>query len=100
LLSVAVGFGNRIHAKPTTVQNIVSGALGLRLRLITGERLKTMRGTHKFQHLLIWFERGGWWFKVFSECFGPYPDPVEARYHLLVIQGLSRQLREVLSKQA
>lgn len=59
-----------------------------------------MRGTHKFQHLLIWFERGGWWFKVFSECFGPYPDAVEARYHLLVIQGLSRQLREVLSKQA
>jgi hypothetical protein len=25
---------------------------------------------------------------------------VEARYHLLVIQGLSRQLRDVLSKRA
>jgi hypothetical protein len=59
-----------------------------------------MRGAHKFQHPFIWFERDGWWFKVFSECFGPYPDLVEARYQLLVIQGLSRQLREVLSGQA
>ncbi|MFZ1642656.1 MAG: hypothetical protein WAV07_14730 [Candidatus Contendobacter sp.] len=56
-----------------------------------------MRGTHKLQHPFIWFERGGWWFKVFSECFGPYPDAIEARYHLLVIQGLSRQLRAVLA---
>ena len=59
-----------------------------------------MRGTHKFQHPLVWFERGGWWFKVFNEYFGPYPDLVEARYHLLVIQGLSRQLHNVLSRRA
>jgi hypothetical protein len=59
-----------------------------------------MRGMHKFQHPFIWFERGGWWFKVFGEGFGPYPDLVEARYHLLVIQGLSQQLRTVLSRQA
>lgn len=59
-----------------------------------------MRGTRESQHPLIWFERGGWWFKAFSECFGPYPDLSEARYHLRVLQGLSRQLRAVLSKQA
>jgi hypothetical protein len=59
-----------------------------------------MLGAPRIQYPFIWFERGGWWFKVFNECFGPYPDRVEARYHLLVIQGLSRQLRAALSSQA
>jgi hypothetical protein len=59
-----------------------------------------MRGANQLQHPFIWFERDGWWFKVFNECFGPYQDLVEARHHLLVIQGLSRQLRAVLSRQA
>ncbi len=56
-----------------------------------------MRGNYKLQHPFVWFERGGWWFKVLGECFGPYKDMVEARYNLLVIQGLSLQLREAIS---
>lgn len=47
---------------------------------------------HKLQHPFVWFESGGWWFKTFGECFGPYRDMTDARYQLLVIQGLSRQL--------
>lgn len=56
-----------------------------------------MRGNYKLKQPLVWFERGGWWFKVLGECFGPYQDVLEARYNLLVIQGLSLQLREALS---
>jgi len=58
-----------------------------------------MCGAHPLQHAFVWFERGGWWFKVFGECFGPYPNPIEARYYLQVIRGLSQQLRTVLSRQ-
>lgn len=57
-----------------------------------------MRGIQKPQHRFIWFEQDGWWFKVFGECFGPYPELGEAHYNLLVIQGLSRQLREAIAK--
>ncbi len=56
-----------------------------------------MRGIQKLQHPFVWFEQGGWWFKVFGECFGPYQELREARYNLLVIQGLSRQLREAIA---
>ncbi|MFO1370880.1 MAG: hypothetical protein U1F42_00190 [Candidatus Competibacteraceae bacterium] len=56
-----------------------------------------MRSNHKTQHSFIWFTDGGWWFKVFGECFGPYRDLGEARYNLLVIQGLSQQLRRAIS---
>ncbi len=56
-----------------------------------------MRGNYKFKHPFVWFERGGWWFKILGECFGPYQDRIEARYNLLVIQGLSLQLREAVS---
>jgi hypothetical protein len=53
-----------------------------------------MRGHHKLlHHPFVWFENGGWWFKIFGECFGPYWELVDARYNLLVIQGLSQQLR-------
>ena len=33
-----------------------------------------MRGVYKSQHPFVWFEESGWWFKVFGECFGPYPS--------------------------
>jgi hypothetical protein len=56
-----------------------------------------MRGSYKFHHPFVWFEKGGWWFKMFGECFGPYRDLLDARYNLLVIQGLSQQLREAIS---
>lgn len=56
-----------------------------------------MRGSYKFHHPFVWFENGGWWFKMLGECFGPYRDPLEARYNLLVIQGLGQQLREAIS---
>ena len=57
-----------------------------------------MRGNYKLKQPLVWFERGGWWFKILGECFGPYRDRIEARYNLLVIQGLSLQLREAISR--
>jgi hypothetical protein len=57
-----------------------------------------MRGNHKPQQPLVWFERGGWWFKILGECFGPYKEVTEARYHLLVIEGLSLQLRQAISR--
>ncbi len=56
-----------------------------------------MRGNHKLHHPFIWFENGGWWFKIFGECFGPYWDLADARYQLLVIQGLSQRLREAVA---
>ncbi len=60
--------------------------------------VKIMRGVYKSQHPFVWFEESGWWFKVFGECFGPYPELPEARYNLLVIQGLSQQLRQAIAK--
>jgi hypothetical protein len=57
-----------------------------------------MCSIHKPQYRFIWFERDGWWFKVFGECFGPYPELHEARYNLLVIQGLSQQLCAAIAK--
>ncbi len=56
-----------------------------------------MRTRYKFHHPFVWFEHGGWWFKVFGECFGPYSGMSEARHSLLVIQGLSQQLREAVA---
>lgn len=56
-----------------------------------------MRGSRKLQHPFVWFENGGWWFKTFGECFGPYQDIADARHQLLVIQGLSRQLRAAVA---
>ncbi len=56
-----------------------------------------MRGSRKLQHPFVWFENGGWWFKTFGECFGPYEDIADARHQLLVIQGLSRQLRAAVA---
>ncbi len=56
-----------------------------------------MRGYHKLHHPFVWFENGGWWFKTFGERFGPYQDPIEARYNLLVIQGLSSRLRQAVA---
>lgn len=52
----------------------------------------------KLHHPFIWFETDGWWFKAFGECFGPYQNPLDARYNLLVIQGLSQQLREAIAQ--
>jgi hypothetical protein len=57
-----------------------------------------MRGSYKPYHSLIWFETGGWWFKILGERFGPYRNPLDARYHLLVIEGLSQQLREAVAQ--
>jgi len=48
----------------------------------------------------VWFDRTGWWFKAFDECFGPYARPAEARHNLLVIQGLSRQLQHELQRRS
>ena len=48
---------------------------------------------------LVWFMDQGWWFQAFNQRFGPYPEIGEARYHLRVLQGLSRQLRAALSQQ-
>lgn len=56
-----------------------------------------MRTRYKFHHPFVWFENGGWWFKVFGECFGPYQGLIEARYNLLVIQGLSQQLQAAVA---
>ncbi|MDQ5909073.1 MAG: hypothetical protein QG599_1167 [Pseudomonadota bacterium] len=56
-----------------------------------------MRGQRKFGHPFVWFEDGGWWFKVFGESFGPYRDLADARYQLLVIEGLRQQLREAIA---
>ncbi len=57
-----------------------------------------MRGSYRINHPFIWFETDGWWFKVFGECFGPYKNLIEARYNLLVIHGLSQQLREAIAQ--
>lgn len=57
-----------------------------------------MRRNHTLQRSLVWFENGGWWFKILGECFGPYKEMLEARYNLLIIQGLSFQLRQALSR--
>ncbi len=57
-----------------------------------------MCSTHTPYHPFVWFESGGWWFKSLSEKFGPYSDSMEARYHLMVILGLSRQLQNVIAK--
>ncbi len=56
-----------------------------------------MRTRYSFHHPFVWFENGGWWFKIFGECFGPYQSLLEARHHFLVIKGLSRQLREAVA---
>ena len=48
---------------------------------------------------LVWFMGQGWWFQAFNQRFGPYPEISEARYHLRVLQGLSRQLSEVVTRQ-
>lgn len=56
-----------------------------------------MRRNYMLQHSLVWFENGGWWFKILGECFGPYKEMLEARYNLLIIQGLSFQLRQAIS---
>lgn len=56
-----------------------------------------MRTRYSFHHPFVWYENGGWWFKVFGECFGPYQSLIEARHHFLVIKGLSRQLREAVA---
>ncbi|MBZ4194863.1 MAG: hypothetical protein LAE24_11250 [Candidatus Contendobacter sp.] len=56
-----------------------------------------MRIRYPFHHPFIWFENGGWWFKVFDECFGPYQNMIEARHNFLVIKGLSQQLREAVA---
>ncbi len=82
---------------------LLSGPMTIKVKwenhsvIATGERLKIMRGTNKLQQPLVWFEHGGWWFKVLGECFGPYKEMIEARYNLLVIQGLSFQLRQAIS---
>ena len=52
-----------------------------------------MRINRKLHQPFVWFENGGWWFKIFGECFGPYWELVDARYYLLVVQGLNHQLR-------
>ena len=57
-----------------------------------------MYGVCKSQHSFVWIENSGWWFKAFGECFGPYSELVEARYNLLVIEGLSQQLREAIAQ--
>lgn len=57
-----------------------------------------MYSHYRLHYPFIWFETGGWWFKAFGECFGPYQDPLDARYNLLVIQGLSQQLREAIAQ--
>ncbi len=44
----------------------------------------------------VWFAHGGWWFKAFDECFGPYEHPEEACHNLNLLQHLSRQLHYVL----
>ena len=36
----------------------------------------------------IWFERGGWWFKIFDEVFGPFGSAAGARESF----GLARRL--------
>lgn len=57
-----------------------------------------MRGAAQRQPALIWFAGKGWWFKAFNQHFGPYPELNEARYHFLVLQGLSRQLYSAISR--
>ncbi|MBK8753599.1 MAG: hypothetical protein IPL99_18965 [Candidatus Competibacteraceae bacterium] len=57
-----------------------------------------MRGSYRINHPFIWFETDGWWFKAFGECFGPYKNLLEARYSLLVMRGLSQQLREAIAQ--
>lgn len=47
----------------------------------------------------VWYADGGWWFKAFDECFGPYDHPTAARHNLLLIQNLSRQLHVALRQQ-
>ena len=42
----------------------------------------------------VWHEKGGWWFKIFGECFGPYDLPSDARYNLETIAVLGRYLDE------
>lgn len=45
----------------------------------------------------VWYEHGGWWFKIFGECFGPYDLPADARYNLQAIAALGRYLDQKLS---
>lgn len=44
--------------------------------------------TQRRRYPWIWFERGGWWFKIFGEVFGPFASAARARDSL----GLARQL--------
>ena len=44
----------------------------------------------------VWFAQGGWWFKAFDECFGPYEHPEEACHNLRLVQYLSQQLHAEL----
>lgn len=44
----------------------------------------TMRRAYPY----IWYERGGWWFKIFGEVFGPFGSAAGAHESL----GLARRL--------
>lgn len=57
-----------------------------------------MRSNRKLHHPFVWFENGGWWFKIFGERFGPYWELVDARYNLLVIHGLSKRLHTAIAR--
>ena len=60
-----------------------------------------MENRDKSCYPFVWFAKGGWWFKVFDECFGPYQYSVDAQHNLLIIRTLSRQLyNEVKPRQA
>jgi hypothetical protein len=57
-----------------------------------------MAARDKSCYPLVWFTHGGWWFKAFDQCFGPYAQPQEARHNLLVIQRLCSELRNELER--
>jgi hypothetical protein len=60
-----------------------------------------MENRDKSCYPFVWFGQGGWWFKVFDECFGPYEHAADAQKNLLIIRNLSRQLsNELKSRQA
>jgi hypothetical protein len=58
-----------------------------------------MKKSDRTCYPFVWFDRSGWWFKVFDERFGPYEYPVDAQHNLRMIWGLSRQLHNELRRQ-
>jgi len=44
--------------------------------------------TGRRRYPFIWFERGGWWFKIFGEVFGPFANATRAHDSFVLARRL------------